>query len=162
MIKNTGVYSFQLLGNKFEELPSKLVWRNPTFRWRLDSAFMSCVCVFCIFFFFLEPWLLTFLCKQCTPMGPVHCSRDPQTSLLSNFFIKNESHGTIHTFKNYFTTVFLVFSKISCIQTDLLSLYFPPSSCFLFLFFFFFLFLPLVTSSSSSSHSHSFYFSFSI
>ena len=28
-------------------------------------------------------------------------------------------HGTIHTFKNYFTTVFLVFSKISCIQMDL-------------------------------------------
>ena len=28
-------------------------------------------------------------------------------------------HSTIHIFKNYFTTVFLVFSKISCIQTDL-------------------------------------------
>ena len=31
---------------------------------------------------------------------------------------KNGSHRTIHTFKNYFATVFLVFSKISCIQTD--------------------------------------------
>ena len=28
-------------------------------------------------------------------------------------------YGTIHTFKNYFTTVFSVFSKISYIQTDL-------------------------------------------
>ena len=27
-----------------------------------------------------------------------------------NFFIKNGSHGTIHTFKNYFATVFSVFS----------------------------------------------------
>ena len=31
---------------------------------------------------------------------------------------KNGSHGTIHTFKNYFATVFSVFSKISCIRTD--------------------------------------------
>ena len=45
---------------------------------------------------------------------------DPQTSLFSNFFIKNGSHGTIYTFKNYFTTVFSVFSfsKINSIQTD--------------------------------------------
>ena len=45
---------------------------------------------------------------------------DPQTSLFNNFFIKNESHGIIHTFKNYFATVFSVFnfSKISSIQMD--------------------------------------------
>ena len=72
--------------------------------------------------------------------GSVHCSRDPQTSLFSNFFIKNGFHDIIHTFKNYFVTVFLVFSKIICIQTDPLSLYFPPSSCFLFLLLFFFFF----------------------
>ena len=41
----------------------------------------------------------------------VHCLCDPQTSLFSNFFIKNGSHGTIHTFKNYFATVFSVFNK---------------------------------------------------
>ena len=33
---------------------------------------------------------------------------DPQIPLFSNFFIKNGSHGTIHTFKNYFATVFSV------------------------------------------------------
>ena len=54
-----------------------------------------------------------------TSVGPVHCSRDLQISLFINFFIKNGSHGSIHTFKNYFTTVFSVFSKISSIQTDL-------------------------------------------
>ena len=55
---------------------------------------------------------------QCTPVGPVHCSWDSQTSFLSNFFIKNGSHGIIHTFKNYFVIMFLVFSKISSIQID--------------------------------------------
>ena len=35
---------------------------------------------------------------------------DPQITLFNNFFIKNESHGTIHTFKNYFATVFSVFN----------------------------------------------------
>ena len=34
---------------------------------------------------------------------------DPQISLFNKFFIKNESHGTIHTFKNYFVTVFFSF-----------------------------------------------------
>ena len=45
---------------------------------------------------------------------------DTQTSLFNNFFIKNRSHGTIHTFKNYFATVFSIFnfSKINFIQTD--------------------------------------------
>ena len=32
-----------------------------------------------------------------------------QTTLFSHFFIKNGSHGTIHTFKNYFATVFFSF-----------------------------------------------------
>ena len=30
---------------------------------------------------------------------------DPQISFFINFFIKNGSHGTIYTFKNYFATV---------------------------------------------------------
>ena len=41
-------------------------------------------------------------------LGPVHCLQNPQTFLFSNFFIKNGSHNTIHTFKNYFATVFSV------------------------------------------------------
>ena len=35
---------------------------------------------------------------------------DPQISRFSNFFIKNWSHGTIYTFKDYFATIFLVFN----------------------------------------------------
>ena len=47
-------------------------------------------------------------------------SRDSQL-LYSKKYIKNESHGTIHIFKNYFATMFSisVFNKISSIQTDL-------------------------------------------
>ena len=44
-------------------------------------------------------------------MGPVHYSQDPQTSFFSKIFIKNGSHGTIYTFKNYFVAVFSVFSN---------------------------------------------------
>ena len=40
----------------------------------------------------------------------------PTTTLFKKNF-KNGSYGTIHTFKNYFATVFSVFNKISCIQT---------------------------------------------
>ena len=43
-------------------------------------------------------------------MGLVHCSRDPQTSFFNKTFIKNGSHGIIHTFKNYFATVFSIFN----------------------------------------------------
>ena len=45
--------------------------------------------------------MLTFLPQT------VHCVlfMDPQISLFSNFFIKNRSHDTIYTFKNYFATV---------------------------------------------------------
>ena len=38
-----------------------------------------------------------------------YCSRDPPP-LYSEKNIKNRSHSTIHPFKNYFTTVFSVFS----------------------------------------------------
>ena len=35
---------------------------------------------------------------------------DPQISFFINFFIKNGSHSIIYIFKNYFATVFSVFS----------------------------------------------------
>ena len=35
---------------------------------------------------------------------------DPQISFFINFFIKNGSHSTIYTFKNYFATVILAIS----------------------------------------------------
>ena len=44
-------------------------------------------------------------------VDPVHYSRDPQ--ILYSGKKKKRSHNTIHTFKNYFVIVFLIFSKIS-------------------------------------------------
>ena len=70
----------------------------------------SCVyvlsCVFLFFFFFLvQPTIVDFVnYEQCI------CAlfTVPQIILFINFFIKNGSHSTIYTFKNYFATVFLV------------------------------------------------------
>ena len=44
-------------------------------------------------------------------LGPVHCSRDPQVINLCKFFFKTGSYDTTHIFKNYFITMFSVFSN---------------------------------------------------
>ena len=73
-------------------------------------------CLRIIFFFFLG--------KACFcgyfqfSMGPIYYSQNSQTSLFIHFFIKKGFHNTIHIFKNYFVTIFSVFSKISYIQID--------------------------------------------
>ena len=48
-------------------------------------------------------------------VGSVHCLRDTQIYFFNKIFIKNGSHNIIYTFKNYFATLFSVFSKISSI-----------------------------------------------
>ena len=77
------------------------------------SAFLLCGF---LFFLFLFParicWL--FYSEQCICV----LFTDPQIPLFSNLFIKNGSHDTIYTFKNYFATVFSISEKISSIQTD--------------------------------------------
>ena len=83
------------------------------------STFRVHVCTFFFFFFFFFAVVIfdQFSGEQC-----IHeLFMDPQISLFSNFFIKNGSHSIIHTFKNYFVTVFTVFnfSKINYIQTEL-------------------------------------------
>ena len=139
---------------------------------RLDSAFFaeSCGAFFLFFFFFsfvcTRNWRQRLLFIYCawtvaenfdfstifsTSVGPMNSTQNLQILLFSNFFIKNWSHNTIHTFKNYFSkwvfgfkknikngsrstiytfknyfvTVFSVFNKISNIQTD-------PNIAFLF------------------------------
>ena len=69
------------------------------------------------FFFFFSPsrscWpSLLWAVLTCTVHGPINY-------IFSNFSIKNVSHSTIYTFKNYFATVFSVSVKISSIQMDL-------------------------------------------
>ena len=65
-------------------------------------AFLSLV----FFFFSRKVWLFNQFLVTC---GSYVLFTDPQILLFSNFFIKNESHGTIYTFKNYFVTVFFSF-----------------------------------------------------
>ena len=81
----------------------------------------------CFFFFSLEPKCLTF------SMNSARCAlfMDPQISFFNNFFIKNGSRDIIHTFKNYFVTMFSNFQfsaifkwtlntrlKLQCPHTD--------------------------------------------
>ena len=75
----------------------------------LRPRFLSCVFLFFFFFFFGSAAIVDFVnCEQCIRA----LFTVPQITLFSPFFIKNGSHSTIYTFKNYFATVFsvLVFS----------------------------------------------------
>ena len=87
---------------------------------RLDSAFFVESCVFLFFFF---PLFYVFqggrrqnllfmrqmsLFTHC--FGTVYALFMEPTATLLKKYIKNRSHGTIHTFKNYFATVFSVFN----------------------------------------------------
>ena len=71
-----------------------------------SASTFSVSCVSAVFFFFFSRTCWLFVSEQCI------CAlfMDPQITLFSNFFIKNGSHDTIHTFKNYFATVFSVFN----------------------------------------------------
>ena len=76
-------------------------------------------CFFCVSpFFFLARICWLFHGKQCIFI----LFTDSQILIFNNFFIKNGSHDTIHTFKNYFVTVFSVSVTISLIQMNPLCL----------------------------------------
>ena len=99
---------------------------SPSLSFSNPPSYMHCdrlVCTstfssprFPLFFFFFQPAIVDFVnCEQCICV----LFTVPQITLFSNFFIKNGSHNTIYTFKNYFVTVFSVSvsAKISSIQT---------------------------------------------
>ena len=56
-------------------------------------------------------WIVSFNAFASNIVGPVHCLWDTQVVYFNKFFFKTESYDTIHTFKNYFVTVFLVFQQ---------------------------------------------------
>ena len=60
---------------------------------------------FPLFFFFPSAQLLTL---STVNSAYVYCSRSYKLHFLATFFIKNGSHNTIYTFKNYFATVFSI------------------------------------------------------
>ena len=70
-------------------------------------SYYGSIFAFLSFFFFFPATCFDFSAVNSAHM---HCSQVPQISLFSNFFIKNGFYSTIHTFKNYFATVFSVFS----------------------------------------------------
>ena len=97
--------------NKKTRTKTVILWGrlDPTFS---ASTFWSLrfLCFFVCFFFFLLPAYVDFggqkllFCTVATLF--MYCS--DTVHALKN--IKNGSHGTFHTFKNYFATVFSVFS----------------------------------------------------
>ena len=70
-----------------------------------DEKLAYCVCVSFFFFFYTRSAFLASF------VGLGHCLWTPQTSFFNKTFIKNGFHGTIHTFKNYFATVFFSFQQ---------------------------------------------------
>ena len=97
-----------------------IVW----FATKPTSTFLRFFSMFSsFFFFFFQPAIVDFVnCEQCIYV----LFTVPQITLFSNFFIKNGSHNTIYTFKNYFATVFSVSAKISSIQTHPYTLFSCP------------------------------------
>ena len=74
------------------------------FAMKPTSTFLLHVFLF-LFLFFFQPAIVDFVnCEQCICV----LFTVPQITLFNNFFIKNGSHNTIYTFKNYFATVFSV------------------------------------------------------
>ena len=88
--------------------------QQPPFWTYIQVAFefgLFCICVFLFFFFFFFFFSATRVSRDKVTVHALftYCSRDPPP-LYSEKNIKNRSHSTIHPFKNYFTTVFSVFS----------------------------------------------------
>ena len=89
--------------------------------WIPSLRFQAAFCSFFFFFFFFFSRVLGY-CSYCSMNSNrkywlsavnsvhMHCLRIHKFHFLSIFLIKNGSHITNHTFKNYFATVFSVFS----------------------------------------------------
>ena len=86
-------------------------------------VYVSVLLCFMFSIFFPCTWTVTSHGSLCREQKLLFITVHSIVHVLKN--IKNGSHGTIHTFKNYFATVFSVFSfqfsvstTISSIQTD--------------------------------------------
>ena len=101
---------------------TKIPYFTPEYMYIVPVWFQRlCICVFIFdvfLFFFFSPHLLTFQRQNSLFMNSA-CTVHALCMHYHTFKnIKNWSHDTIHTFKNYFATVFSVSATISSIQTD--------------------------------------------
>ena len=92
---------------------------------RLDRNYFPVSGVLYFPFFFFLMYTFQLLGDKVHCLCTVHALFAKPTTTLFRKNIKNGFHGTLHTFKIYFATLFLVFnfhfstfSKISCIQTN--------------------------------------------
>ena len=94
--------------------PFGLGWNswNAHLRFSLFFFFLYIMHIRLIFFFSVYS-LLRLLFMNNSRKVWLFSTFSAQISLFSNFFIKNGSHETIHTFKNYFTTIFFSFQFLA-------------------------------------------------
>ena len=89
---------------------------------RLDRNYLASGVLRFVFFFFFFSFFFSRVSAFRRQISLfMHCSfivHGTYNYFIQKKNIKNGSHGTIHIFKNNFATVFSVFSKISCIQTN--------------------------------------------
>ena len=107
---------------------SRIHYVTVWFAMKPTSTFLLHVFLF-LFLFFFQPAIVDFVnCEQCICV----LFTVPQITLFNNFFIKNGSHNTIYTFKNYFATVFSVsvfsFSKNKLNPNTPIRSYIPQTS----------------------------------
>ena len=114
-IKSLNPTTFQ----KWKNIPSVVGNKSYYFslcRCCLDRTMRFVVCIFLSFFFFFSFFFsLQFQPFQRQESLFIYRSQYCSVHALKN--IKNKSHDTIYTFKNYFFIMFSVSTKISCIQT---------------------------------------------
>ena len=115
---NSNLYNSSLFMYKFRDVKERSNWNLSL---RLDGAEKHYVYVSFMFFFFLKKsasralWVRARRESKIMLFYGSHALFTGPTSTL--FKKKKKSYNTIHTFKNYFVTVFSVFSKINSIQT---------------------------------------------
>ena len=106
-IKSLNPTTFQ----KWKNIPSVVGKKSYYFslcRCCLDRTLRFVVCIFLSFFIFSFVFLTRYSLFRREESLFIYCSQHCPVHALKN--IKNKSHDTIYTFKNYFVTMFLVFS----------------------------------------------------
>ena len=107
-----------IAADNVKELPLSLKYTTPLFGFTFHKSCLRFV-LFCFFFFFFLFFVFTRFWRsavtvQWTVVANVNFFQwtvylctvyGPTNFIFYQFFIKNGSHGTIYTFKNYFTTV---------------------------------------------------------